>query len=65
VPERFQGVYQLNPMVGVIESFRRVVLDGAAPDWGTLGVATVVSLLVLAAGYAFFKHREATLADVI
>jgi lipopolysaccharide transport system permease protein len=65
VPERFQGVYQLNPMVGVIESFRRVVLDGVAPDWGTLGVATAVSLLVLAAGYAFFKHREATLADVI
>lgn len=65
VPERFQGVYQLNPMVGVIESFRRVVLDGAAPDWGTLGVATAVSLLVLAAGYTFFKHREATLADVI
>ena len=65
VPERFQAAYALNPMVGVIESFRRVVLDGAAPDWGTLGVSALVSVAVLAAGYAFFKHREATLADVI
>jgi lipopolysaccharide transport system permease protein len=65
VPERFQAAYSLNPMVGVIESFRRVLLDGLPPAWGTLGTAVAVSLLMLAGGYAFFKHREATLADVI
>src|ERR1044072_5804373 len=32
VPERWRSFYTLNPMVGVIESFRDVVLKGEAPD---------------------------------
>lgn len=65
VPERLRGLYMLNPMAGLIDGFRRAVLEGAAPDGRSLGTALGVSLLLLAAGYAFFKHRESTLADVI
>jgi lipopolysaccharide transport system permease protein len=65
LPPLWQTLYQLNPMVGVIESFRRVVLQGVAPDWPSFGIATAITLLLLPASYLYFKHREATMADVI
>ncbi len=65
VPLRLRGVYSLNPMVGVVESFRRVILQGLPPDFNALTIAAVVSLVLLPAGYIYFKHVEATLADVI
>jgi lipopolysaccharide transport system permease protein len=65
VPERFRGVYSLNPMVGVVENFRNVILAGAAPDFYTLGLSALISLALLPAAYLYFKHVEATLADII
>lgn len=65
VPERFRAFYVLNPMVGVIESFRRVALQGLAPDFGSLGVAAGVSIVLLPFAYIYFKRVEATVADII
>lgn len=65
VPAGLRPFYQLNPLVGVIENFRRVVLQGTSPDLSSLGVSAVVSLLLFAAGYVYFKRVEATLADLI
>ena len=65
VPERFRGVYMLNPTVGVIENFRRVVLQGLAPDLYSLGISAIVAALLLPLAYLYFKRVEATMADVI
>lgn len=65
LPAGVRTLYKLNPMVGVVENFRRVVLQGVAPEWNSFGVAIVVSLVLLPAAYLYFKHREATMADVI
>lgn len=65
VPERWRILYNLNPMVGVIENFRRVVLQGDAPDYTSLGVAALVAVVLLPLAYIYFKHLEATMADVI
>ncbi|MCP9493827.1 MAG: ABC transporter permease [Pyrinomonadaceae bacterium MAG19_C2-C3] len=65
VPEQWRVFYTLNPMVGVIENFRRVMLEGIAPDYVSLGIATMVSLVLLPLAYMYFKHLEATMADVI
>ncbi|HEV2762236.1 MAG TPA: ABC transporter permease [Pyrinomonadaceae bacterium] len=65
VPERFRAVYDLNPMVGIIESFRQATLRGEPPDAKLLGVSAAVSLVLLVASYAYFKRVEATIADVI
>ena len=65
VPARFRSLYVLNPMVGTIENFRRVVLQGMSPDFYTLGLAAAVSLVLLVASYIYFKHVEATVADLI
>lgn len=65
VPARFRSLYVLNPMVGTIENFRRVVLQSASPDFYTLGISAAVSLVLLVASYIYFKHVEATVADLI
>jgi homopolymeric O-antigen transport system permease protein len=58
-------IYLMNPMVGVIENFRRVVLQGVAPDFHLLGVSALISLVLLPIAYVYFKHVETTAADVI
>jgi ABC-type polysaccharide/polyol phosphate export permease len=52
-------------MVGIVENFRRVVIQGIGADLHLLGVSALVAILILPAGYMYFKHREATMADVI
>lgn len=65
VPAWLKPFYMLNPMAGIIESFRRVMLQGAAPDFQSLGVALIASIVLLALSYVYFKRVEATIADVI
>lgn len=65
VPLRLRGWYALNPLVGVIENFRRVVLQGVAPDFYSLAVSTAFAVIVLPLAYLYFKKVEATMADII
>lgn len=65
VPEGLRGLYSLNPMTGIIENFRRVVLYDTPPDFFSLGISAAVSILLLIVGYARFKRVEATMADMI
>ena len=65
VPLRLRGVYALNPTVGVIENFRRVVLQGVAPDLYSLAISAIVAAIVLPLAYLYFKRVEATMADII
>lgn len=65
VPKRFRSLYMLDPMVGIVENFRRVVIQGVGADLHLLGVSAVVAFILLPVGYMYFKHREATMADVI
>jgi lipopolysaccharide transport system permease protein len=65
VPKRLLPIYSLNPMVGLIESFRQVMLYGAVPDLRLLGIAALISIVLLVAAYVYFKRVEATVADLI
>ena len=65
VPERFRALYLLNPMVGIIENFRRVILYGLPPDLSSLGRSGLIAVVLLAASYIYFKRVEATMADII
>jgi len=65
VPERYRWIYDLNPMVGIIEGFRACVLKGAAPQLDLLAVSLVISVVLFVLGYALFKQREFEFADVI
>lgn len=65
VPDRWRSLYMLNPMVGVIENFRRVLLHGTAPDFASLGMSAATSAVLFVAGFLYFKRVEATMADVL
>ena|SRR5690349_4459079 len=65
VPLRFRAIYSLNPMVGVIENFRQVVLRGLEPDYRSLATTAIVSVVLLFLSYVYFKRLETTMADII
>ena len=65
VPERFRSLYMLNPMAGVIDSYRRVILQGEWPHMTYLLPAAGVSVLLLMGAYSYFKRAEGVFADII
>jgi lipopolysaccharide transport system permease protein len=65
VPRRFLTLYSLNPMAGVVENFRQIVLEHAGLNLPVLLPGLLVSLVLLPAAYLYFKTAEATMADVI
>ena len=65
VPARLLPWYELNPMAGILENFRRVVLLRQPLDYHLLWISLVISSVLLMASYAYFKLQEATMADVI
>jgi lipopolysaccharide transport system permease protein len=65
VPSRWRPFYVLNPMVGVVEGFRQVILRGAAPETRPLLFSAVISVILLVASYLYFKRVEATMADFV
>ncbi len=64
VPERWRAWYGLNPMAGVIEGFRWVLLGGPSPGPMTVVSALVVTVALLT-GAVYFRSVEGTFADVI
>ena len=63
VPERLRPFYTLNPMVGIVENFRRVILNGVAPETSSLLLSAAIAIILLVVSYLYFKWIEATMAD--
>ncbi|MGH8248348.1 MAG: ABC transporter permease [Gammaproteobacteria bacterium] len=65
ISEKWQLVYSLNPMAGVVNGFRWALLgSGNGPD-AALWVSVGISLLVLVTGLFYFRRMERTFADTI
>lgn len=64
IADPFRLLYALNPMVGAIEGFRWALLGGSAPI-AQIALSAGTSVVLLAAGLLYFRHRERTFADVI
>jgi lipopolysaccharide transport system permease protein len=65
VPVRFRKFYLLDPIAGLIENFRTVLLQGRRPDSSSLALSAIIAFACLAVAYAYFKSSEATMADII
>jgi lipopolysaccharide transport system permease protein len=61
---KWQLVYALNPMAGVIQGFRWALLGTQPPD-AALAVSSAVVLVLLVTGVYFFKRMERTFADIV
>ena len=56
---------ELNPLTGVIEAWRWMVISGYDPELGPIFVSLAESLALAVAGWWFFTRRETTMADDI
>jgi lipopolysaccharide transport system permease protein len=65
ISDKWQLVYSLNPMAGVVNGFRWAMLgSGNGPD-AALWVSVGISILVLVTGLFYFRSTERTFADTI
>lgn len=64
IPEKWRVLYFLNPMAGILEAYRSVLLYQTLPGINLL-IAAVESLLALAFGYWLFKRLEFQFADIV
>ncbi|WP_045220318.1 ABC transporter permease [Desulfonatronum thioautotrophicum] len=64
IPERFQYIYALNPMVGVIEGFRAALLGTRSMPWDFIAIGTLVAVLLFITGTLYFRRKEHVFADV-
>lgn len=64
VTEQYQFLYFLNPMAGILEAYRAVLLYQTLPG-SSLVVAGVISAVVLVFGYWLFKRVEFQFADIV
>jgi lipopolysaccharide transport system permease protein len=65
VPEGWRFVYSLNPMVGLIEGFRTVLIRGQTPDLGLLMLSTLGIVVVWLVAWPLFRYASQYFADVL
>ena len=66
VPGRWRVVYfMLNPMAVIIDGYRHAVVQGLPTQLSYIGLAALVSCVLLWLGYKYFKHLEREFADIV
>lgn len=68
VLEKVEGplltLYLMNPMVGVIEGFRSVLLGASAVHWQAIGLSLGAGVVLFVTGVYYFRRTERVFADV-
>ncbi|MEJ2708553.1 MAG: ABC transporter permease [Anaerolineales bacterium] len=65
IPEKWQLIFGLNPMTGVVEGFRWALLGTGTPPGPMLAVSTAIALVILVSGLFYFRRMERTFADMV
>jgi lipopolysaccharide transport system permease protein len=65
LPRGLYALYLLNPLAGIVDTFRRGLVLGQSPDVAALSTAALIVAVLLPASYAYFKYAELTMADVV
>ncbi|MBA2630669.1 MAG: ABC transporter permease [Thermoleophilaceae bacterium] len=65
VPDGYREVYALNPLVGVLETFRWTVLPDASAPGTVLLISAATAVVLFITGLLYFARAEQRFADVI
>ena len=65
VPPRYLQFIQLNPFTPLVRCYRRILIDGLAPDWPGLAYFTAFAIVSFGFGYWWFARTRKNFADVI
>ena len=63
--ERWQLLYSLNPMVGVVDGFRWALLGVGSRPGSSIIISLLVVLVLLIGGVFYFRRMEKIFADVV
>jgi len=63
IPQQYQLLYRLNPMVTLIEAYRSILMQGKYPGILNLLLLSLVSIALLWIGYAVFRRARSQFAE--
>ena len=63
VPSDWRWLYELNPMVGIVEGMRWTLVGGEAPR--ALITSAIIITVLLGVGIAYFRRAERQFADIV
>lgn len=65
VPVRWRSLYEINPMVGIIESVRWMLASGAAFPTAAVLASVAFATLLLVSGLYYFRRVEDSISDIV
>lgn len=65
LPEKYQLYLRLNPIAAIVNESRNAIIFGVPPDWMLLGIALLLGLVLVVAGYIWFQKARKGFADVL
>jgi lipopolysaccharide transport system permease protein len=65
IPERYRFYVNINPFTPLVRSYRRILIEGAGPDWMGLAYFSVFAVVLFLFGYWWFAKSRKNFADVI
>lgn len=65
VPSRWQRIYALNPLVGILQNFRASLFGGIPFDWLALAIAVFITFSLLVYSAYAFRRADKSFADLV
>ena len=65
VPDRYRLFFLLNPLTGVVEGLRAVLVFGREPEWGVVAISAGLIVTIFVGALILFKSTDKYFADVI
>ena len=65
VPERYRPFFLANPLTGVVEGLRAVLVFGREPEWPVVGISAAMIVAIFVGSIVLFKKTDKYFADVI
>ena len=58
VPEQYRRLYELNPLVTILQSYRDIILHGIMPPLYSLSIVFLFSMFILCVGFWIFQKQS-------
>lgn len=65
IPDRFFKLVLANPLTGLVDSYRKILLQGQPPNLYYLSSSLITGIILLIVGYWFYKRVDKRFADII
>ena len=65
VPEKWLWLYKLHSMVSILQGYQNILYDQTLPDFKSLGILFLVSLVICVIGYLIFNKLQRRFAEEV